>query len=619
VSLITELRRRNVIRMAGLYLVGAWLLVQVAGTLLPIFHTPEWVLRTLVLLLAIGFLPALVFAWVFELTPQGLKRDADVTPEDSIAPHTARRMDRMIIAVLAVALVYFAVDKFVLAPARATAVPSVAADSRSHKVDAPAASPKSIAVLAFTDLSPQHDQEYFSDGMAEEILNALAHVKDLKVAGRTSSFYYKGRNEDLRTIGTALGVANVLEGSVRKQGNQVRITAQLIRSADGFHLWSESYDGDLKDVFALQERIARAITDKLQAVLEGEQKSRLVPVATNNPDAYALYLQATSVFNRRDGKQFATAIAGLQRALQLDPKYARAHSRLAALEVLYNNYSGVDRVAALAAAKREAFAAIALDPTLGEPHAVLGVLYEYQRDWLGAREEHDRALALEPGDVTTNFWHGLTRLNAGYRADGLAGVDDALAIDPLLPNALAWRAYFYLDAGDHETARRMSQGALGQGLLFGDTVLGLLAHAEGDDAGAIAHLQRGFPALTTELPAGAGDVLAQGLYGDAAQRARAIAMLDDFVAHRHGTIPTLVPWYYLMSGDAARALVVAQDPRTTNDTFFLASLWSKSGAAARRLPQFPAFARKIGMTAVWDKYGAPDDCRRVAPGDYLCE
>jgi hypothetical protein len=170
-SLLAELRRRNVIRMAGLYLVGAWLATQVAGTLLPIFHTPEWVLQTLVLLLAIGFLPALVFAWVFELTPEGIKRDAEVKPEESIAPQTARRMDRMIIAVLAVALLYFAVDKFVLAPARQAA----AADAATHVAPAvppaaktPAISAKSIAVLAFTDLSPQHDQEYFSDGIAEE-------------------------------------------------------------------------------------------------------------------------------------------------------------------------------------------------------------------------------------------------------------------------------------------------------------------------------------------------------------------------------------------------------------------------------------------------------------------
>jgi len=622
VSLIAELRRRNVIRMAGLYLVGAWLLVQVAGTVLPWFNVSPSMLRALVVLLALGFVPALVFAWVFELTPEGIKRDAEVKPEESIAPQTARRLDRMIIAVLAVALLYFAVDKFVLAPHRQASLerlePTDVGSSRSHNA-APAINPKSIAVLPFTDLSPQHDQEYFSDGIAEEILNALAHVKDLKVSGRTSAFYYKGRNEDLRTIGKTLGVAHVLEGSVRKQGEKVRITAQLIRSEDGFHLWSETYDGDLKDVFQLQEHIARSVTDNLKAVLDGEQKQRLVPVATANPEAYALFLQATSVFNRRDGAAFATAIANLQQALRLDPGYARAYARLAALHVLENNYSGADPVAARAAARREAQQAMQLDPSLAEPHAVLGVLAEFERDWVTAREEHDRAMALDSGDVTANFWMGLTRLNAGYVREGLAGVDDALGIDPLLPNALAWRAFFHLDAGDRDTARRMAQGAQGQGLRFGDTVLGFLAHAEGHEPEAVAHLKQGLPALTAELPPGAADVLAQGLYGDAAQRAAAIAMLEAHVAGNPRTIPTVVPWYLLLSGDPARALEVALDRRTTNDTLFVATLWSSYGAAARRLPAFPKFAREIGMTKVWDKYGAPDACRRVSPGNYLCE
>ena len=618
-GLLAELRRRNVIRMAGLYLVGAWLVVQVAGTLLPMFGAPAGMVRSVVLLLAIGFVPALVFAWVFELTPEGIKRDAEVPPEASIAPQTARRMDRMIIAVLALALLYFAVDKFVLSPARQASASTVAtaAPAPTPKSVAPAISPKSIAVLAFTDLSPQHDQEYFSDGIAEEILNALAHVKDLKVAGRTSSFFYKGRNEDLRSIGRTLGVAHVLEGSVRKQGEKVRITAQLIRSEDGFHLWSESYDGDLKDVFQLQEQIARSVTDNLKAVLEGEQKQRLVPVATASPEAYALYLQATAVFNRRDGAHFADAIADLQQALRLDPGYARAYSRLSALHVLANNYAGVDRPTAYAAARHEAQMAMKLDPTLAEPLSVLGVQAEFERDWVAARELHDRALAKDPGDVTANFWLGLTRLNAGYLRDGLAAVDRSLEIDPLLPNALGWRAFFYLDAGERDKARRMAQQAQGQGLRWGDTVLGLLAHAEGRDP--VPDLQHGLPALTAELPAGAADILAQGFYGDAARRERARALLDSYVAGAPRSIPTVVPWFFLMTGDPARALEIAQDPRTTNDTLFLATLWSSHGAAARRLPQFPGFARKLGMAAVWDKYGAPDECRRIAPGDYRCD
>ncbi len=236
-SFVAELRRRNVIRMAGLYLVGAWLLTQVSSTVLPMFDAPAWLPRSIVILLAIGLIPALIFSWVFELTPQGLKRDAEVTPEESIAPQTARRLDRMIIAILICALVYFGFDKFALAPRREAALVTQTEQSLAARA-APgqhAQNDKSIAVLPFLDLSPNHDQGYFSDGMSEEILNALAQVQDLKVAGRTSSFYFKDRNENLRTIGKTLGVANLLEGSVRKQGDKVRITAQLIRVADDTH------------------------------------------------------------------------------------------------------------------------------------------------------------------------------------------------------------------------------------------------------------------------------------------------------------------------------------------------------------------------------------------------
>jgi adenylate cyclase len=290
-SLLAELKRRNVIRMAGLYLVGAWLVTQVSSTILPMFSAPDWLPRAIVVLLALGFVPTLIFAWVFELTPEGIKRDADVPPGQSIAPQTARRMDRMIIVVLVLALGYFGFDKFVLAPRRDVAL--IAATTESVKAgvmnspasatnrNAPAPDDKSIAVLPFADLSPAHDQEYLSDGMAEEILDALAKVQNLKVAGRTSSFYFKGKNEKLTAIGAALGVANVLEGSVRKQGDKVRVTAQLIRTSSGFHLWSESYDGDLKDVFELQERIARAITDSLRVVLQN-QADRLAPTSTGN-------------------------------------------------------------------------------------------------------------------------------------------------------------------------------------------------------------------------------------------------------------------------------------------------------------------------------------------------
>ena len=234
-NFFAELKRRNVFRVAGLYLVGAWLLTQVASTLLPALEVPNWALRGLVITLALGFVPALIFSWVFELTPQGLKRDAEVAPEQSIAPQTARRMNRMIIAVLVLALGYFAFDKFVLAPRRVTATN----DSPS------AGNAKSIAVLPFENLSSDKENAFFAKGIQDEILTRLAKIGALKVISRTSTARYANSPQNLPEIARQLGVANILEGSVQKAANAVHVNVQLIRAATDEHLWAESYNRKL--------------------------------------------------------------------------------------------------------------------------------------------------------------------------------------------------------------------------------------------------------------------------------------------------------------------------------------------------------------------------------------
>src|SRR5438128_6344525 len=246
-NFFAELKRRNVVRMAGLYLVGAWLLVQVAGTVLPMFGAPDWLPRTVVILLAIGFLPALIFSWVFELTPQGLKRDEDVPAEQSIAPQTGRRMNRLIIAVLVIALGYFVFDKFVLTPRRQAALVAVQPSAESKS----ATNAKSVAVLAFANLSDDKGSEYFSDGISEELLTVLQKIPGLHVAARTSAFSFKGKNATAQEIGEKLGVAHLVEGSVRKAGDVVRIAARLTQANTGEEQWSENYTRNLKDLFAV--------------------------------------------------------------------------------------------------------------------------------------------------------------------------------------------------------------------------------------------------------------------------------------------------------------------------------------------------------------------------------
>ena len=439
-KLIAELKRRNVIRMAGLYLVGAWLLVQVAGTLLPVFEAPAWAMKTLVIVLAAMFLPALVFAWVFELTPDGIKRDAEVPLEQSIAPQTARRMDRIIFAVLLLALVYFGFDKFVLAPRRDAAL--VASTTQAMKAETSSAktvavNDRSIAVLPFADMSEKHDQEYFSDGMTEEILDALAKVPDLKVAGRTSSFYFKGKNEKLETIGAALGVAHVLEGSVRKQGNKVRITAQLIQTKDGFHLWSESYDGDLTDVFKLQEQIARAITDSLQVVLSGDQSKKLAAGGTGNPAAHEQYLRGRYLWNQRGYGNLRSAEVAFKAALELDPDYADAWAGLAQTYALLPIYSITDPASGVILdtsnqVLEAASNALRLDPTSSAAlSARANVRATIQFDWAGAEADFRAAIAADPRNATAHQWYAEMLATQRRWAESELEYQAAADIDPL--------------------------------------------------------------------------------------------------------------------------------------------------------------------------------------------
>src|SRR5438309_6212762 len=257
VNFFSELKRRNVLRMAGLYLVGAWLVVQVAGTVLPMFGAPEWLPRTIVVLLAIGFVPAMIFSWVFELTPQGVKREDDMAPERSITPQTGRRMDRMIIVVLVLALGYFAFDKFVLTPRREAALVSSAAPNESKSV----INEKSIAVLPFENWSEDKANAYFADGIQDEILTRLSKIADLKVISRTSTQHYKSAPENLPEIARQLGVAHIVEGSVQKSGESVRVNVQLIKAANDSHLWADTFDRKLTDIFSVESEVAKAIAE----------------------------------------------------------------------------------------------------------------------------------------------------------------------------------------------------------------------------------------------------------------------------------------------------------------------------------------------------------------------
>jgi len=404
----------------------------------------------------------------------------------------------------------------------------------------------------------------------------------------------------------------VLEGSVRKQDDKVRITAQLIQAEDGYHLWSESYDGDLKDVFALQERIARAITDQLKVVLEGGEAQRLVPVATANPEAYALYLQATAIFNRRDGPRMADAIKQLEHAVELDPGFARAYARLASVLAISPIYTGdpadMQRVGPIARRASE------IDSHLGEPHAAMAQALTRQRRYLEAWGEYEQALKLEPGDVTTNFWWGIYLVQTGYTRLGNAQLDHVLELDPMLPNALFWRGMQHLYAGDMESAERLLQRASDGRLAFADTGLAAIAAARGNREEAARLYANGLRGLQINLTEPDARILARGVYGEPAERTEALAFIERDPAH----LPFSAYRVLVQMGEGARAIAYSSDRPTANEASYVPLFWAPFGTATRTLPAFTEYVRKNGMAELWDAHGEPDLCKRRAPGDYVC-
>src|SRR6184192_846828 len=374
------------------------------------FGAPDWLPRSIVILLVIGFVPTLIFSWVFELTPQGLKRDEDVPIEQSIAPQTARRMNRMIIAVLVLALGYFVVDKFVLSQRREK---SAAGTPQSESNAAP--NEKSVAVLAFANLSDDKGSEYFSDGISEELLTVLQKIPGLHVAARTSAFSFKGKNATAQEIGQKLGVAHLVEGSVRKAGDVVRIAARLTQANTGEEQWSENYTRNLKDVFAVQTELAQTIVEQLRGQLTGGAANPTTKAeiqaevraaekgGTRNVEAHEAYLQGRFFINRHSEKETGQARAAYQRAVELDPKFALAWAGLAQTHVWDCNYAtggGQKTFDAHLASARDAIArALAIEPDLPDAlYARAWIETNFDFNWSAATQTVSKAMALAPAD-----------------------------------------------------------------------------------------------------------------------------------------------------------------------------------------------------------------------------
>jgi TolB-like protein len=498
-SFLAELKRRNVIRMAGLYLVGAWLLIQIAETLLPIFGVPEWVLRAIVILLALGFLPTLVFSWVFELTPEGLKRDGGVAADASVAAQTGRRMEKLILGGMVLVVLLIAADRLwprsapepdvVIAPTEATGTEVSRAATRGEPVSATAAS---IAVLPFENMSADVENGFFADGISEELLNVLAGIEGLTVASRTSSFTFKDTNTPVPEIARQLGVQHVLEGSVRKQGDRVRITAQLIHAATDAHLWSETYDRDLSDIFKVQEEIAQAISDELVGLLPVASKVS-VAASTADLEAYERFLRGRSRFHQR--QELPEGLADLQFAVERDPELGEAWVFLAATQYVLPGYDFSFSLADAAADSAESMAqARRLEPGHPLVHALEGVLQSRGKGYLAGIDKLAYAASLRSTDSTPLLWYGLAQLQAGYIEQAVATLERATSMDPLSGIANGYLGIALLSAGEQARGAEAVQRATELGWVTGTGVYAIELARRGDRDQALA-LVRQIPTL----------------------------------------------------------------------------------------------------------------------------
>jgi len=602
-SFFAELKRRNVLKVAVAYIVAGWALSQGIAQVFPVFDVPNWAIRSVVMLIIAGLPVALVLAWSFELTSEGIKR----TETADAMPVAMRKKKHAWIYVVVIGGAV-SVGLFLLGRYSAGNWTTAGAGTSN----------KSIAVLPFTDLSPNHDQESFSDGMAEEILNALAHIKDLKVVGRASSFFYKGKNVSLKQIGSELGVANILEGSVRKQGEQVRITSALTRAADGLQVWSKNYNGTLANIFDLQESFARDIVGELNVVLADPSEARLVEKSTDNAQAYALFIEAQTLVSQRVGDSLPRAIALLEEATRLDPKFARAWAKLAVALAVEPQYAAADWQTNWAGAEKAAQRAIDLDPKSAEAYAALGYIDFSRRRYVEMVEPAQRAIAIDPNDVTANFWLANQLAGTGRTAEAETVNDRALKTDPGNALLLFYKASMRWRSGDTETALKLAKRVDARRGPFAGTILSEVAARDGDHDRGAEEFARGFGRFRTGLSKEDLVAIYRGVYGDEAARKDALAVIarhpDDEMA---GTL-------LLMLGEPEQSFAYFEQSGTGLSDGYLNYLWlpSEYSRKARQHPAFQTFAKRIGLVDYWKQNRWPDLCQPAperGPDAFTCQ
>lgn len=603
-SLLVELKRRNVFRVGLTYLIVAWLLIEIANNVVTPLGLPDWTTTLVIVLLAFGFPVALILAWAFESTPEGLRREDDAAGTGVPFRAFGRKWDFVIIAGLVLALGYFAWDR----------------DSRQPAHEAEAAG-ATLAVLPFEDLSPNEDQGYFADGVAEQLLDSLARVEGLQVTARTSSFAFKGRNEEVRTIGKALGVRDLLEGSVRKEGDRVRVTTQLVDTDTGYHLWSETYDRKLTDIFAVQDEIAGKVADVLKVAL-GVAAAQL-PGMTRNVEAYEEFLKGNAAAGPFTQESIQQALDHYERALVLDPTFSYARITLAA-----TYYDGASVAPDKAADwQKRAFEAVAQaqQTTPDAPYVLLGVasIDEFQGKFREAGALYDRFanVAAKYGLQNRDFeGGGIFLWDVGRIQAATKVLEGAKAANPLDPNSAIRLGQMYDASGrpadafaEFDRAAKVGEPGI---LLYATALLTALGARDRDEIDRRLSLIRKSGGFTSDVHLAMAGFLDNPAEGAVEIREHA----GEFVKRDGAFADVVLAAWAAYYGDPNTALDLETKSYESGITRDLVaqSLWRPILRDIRKLPGFKDLVTRMGLVDYWRTYGWADFCRPVGDRDFEC-
>jgi len=555
-----ELKRRNVYKVAVAYIVAGWALSQGIAQVFPVFDIPNWIIRLIVLLIILGLPIALVLAWTFELTPQGIKR----TETADAMPETARQKKHTWIYVVVIAGL-FSIGLFFLG--RYTASP--VASREGGRLGEPSLPHKSIAVLPFDNLSRDPDNAYFAEGVQDEILTRLAKVADLKVISRTSTQHFKSTPDNLPQIAKQLGVAHILEGSVQKAGDQVRVNVQLINAITDAHLWAETFDRKLTDIFAVESEIAKTIAETLQARLTGSEKSSMSKTPIVNPEAYELYLKGRFFWNKRTGMDLRKAIDYFNQAVAKDPNYALAYVGLADSYLILPNYGAASTRESLPPARAALKKALEIDDSLAEAHASSGLLATLELDLHRAIDEFQRAIELKPNYATAHHWLSLGYMTLAQLDSGISEAKRAIELDPLSLIINADCSWVYFNARRFDDAETQARKTLeiDASFFLAHYYLGCALQFKGNLAQAIPEFQKAFD-LNHDYYSRA--MLGQA-YARNGQKEEAQKILDwlNEEAKSNYVAPFAFAMVYTALGDKERAIEELERAYQNGDTNYL--------------------------------------------------